>query len=616
VVSAADVPGRYDLVLTFGGNSYGFCFLDSVEPSIPLRTHRSVYTLSPTFIDRQNVSGNYGDNQQDFWMTATQNDWGGGEDQHYFRPNDQDSRRRYWRGANVTVDQAGGIGIGYDKLFPTFPTDVNSACSSIDGTAFLVATNTNLYSLSTTGTITDKGAHGLGRAPAMYGMVTDGRNLFLSSTGPGTVGVRMWDGTTFSTFSATPADALAFLNNGLYGYRSINADLVRWDTTGTMSTLYPWEGADGSAAGGVARDVKLCPFGGKLAILRRPNSEVFLYDGNGVSTIWKLDHPLDDIALMEGLLCVGGKDASNRQVVDYYENGSFGNLWTSPDTYAGAGETRLCQFGQHGDTGLAWPDHANAQYVHFNLARGGVIRLAAITASFSDSDSIMVSNRTQFFMTRQTGTASDLYPDSSGALGTAQVFTSLFDFDSSLTKLFRGIKISWTAASDGNGGSADVYYRLNDLAGSYTLLKGGATNGVEYALPDATIGSSLSLRVDLLKSTSTLGPVLDRTYVRAAPDLQSFKRGQYLIDCTATTKLPRRLRDGTHHPKSGREQADALMLASQQTAPLTVTDRFGAFTGLFDLGREEGFALFEVHPALDEPAKSGAFIARVWARQV
>ena len=71
MASASDVPGRYDIVL----DGHGYVLLDALTPNIPFRTHRAIYTFSPTFLERTNVTGAYGDNQQDFWMTVSQKDW-------------------------------------------------------------------------------------------------------------------------------------------------------------------------------------------------------------------------------------------------------------------------------------------------------------------------------------------------------------------------------------------------------------------------------------------------------------------------------------------------------------------------------------------------------------
>lgn len=43
----------------------------------------ATYGHSPTFVERSNVSGDYGDNQQAFWLVASQRDWSLGEQQPF-----------------------------------------------------------------------------------------------------------------------------------------------------------------------------------------------------------------------------------------------------------------------------------------------------------------------------------------------------------------------------------------------------------------------------------------------------------------------------------------------------------------------------------------------------
>jgi hypothetical protein len=122
LATAADVPGVYDVVL----NGQGFVFLDTIQPSLPFRSHKATYKVSQTFIERSNVTGAFGDNQQDWWMTASQNDWSLGEEQRFFRIGDQTSRSRYWRGMNVDLSQPGQVTIGNPALTLTFPSQVSS----------------------------------------------------------------------------------------------------------------------------------------------------------------------------------------------------------------------------------------------------------------------------------------------------------------------------------------------------------------------------------------------------------------------------------------------------------------------------------------------------------
>src|SRR2546425_6566231 len=93
--TAADVPTRIDVLI----DGQGYMLDDTIDPtSLYSSRQRAQYGLSPVFVQRQNVSGDYGDNQQDFFLTFTQRDWSEGEQQKYFRQSDPDAIRRYWRG--------------------------------------------------------------------------------------------------------------------------------------------------------------------------------------------------------------------------------------------------------------------------------------------------------------------------------------------------------------------------------------------------------------------------------------------------------------------------------------------------------------------------------------
>src|SRR4051794_30194505 len=100
--TAADIPGRYDVAI--GG--FGYVLLDSLQSSIPFRTHRAVYGQTQPFVERQNVSNGYGDNAQDFFLTVRQRDWSLGEQQKFFRSG---ADGRYWMGSNVGVEVPGQV---------------------------------------------------------------------------------------------------------------------------------------------------------------------------------------------------------------------------------------------------------------------------------------------------------------------------------------------------------------------------------------------------------------------------------------------------------------------------------------------------------------------------
>lgn len=88
----------HDIVL--GG--VGFTLYRARDEGPPTKgyTNEAVdYTYTPTFVPRQNQSGDMGDDQQDFFMTVTQNDWSGGEGRKFFRR--QGGEDAFWAGENI-----------------------------------------------------------------------------------------------------------------------------------------------------------------------------------------------------------------------------------------------------------------------------------------------------------------------------------------------------------------------------------------------------------------------------------------------------------------------------------------------------------------------------------
>jgi hypothetical protein len=81
------VPGVYDVLV----NGNGYMLVESADS-------RAVYGFTPTFIERQNVGVEYGDDQQDFFLTASQSDWSLGEERRFADPTDADLKRKYWGG--------------------------------------------------------------------------------------------------------------------------------------------------------------------------------------------------------------------------------------------------------------------------------------------------------------------------------------------------------------------------------------------------------------------------------------------------------------------------------------------------------------------------------------
>lgn len=90
---------RYDVVI--GGT--GFMLYRGEDDSPPDRVYKTEpvdSTYTPTFIDRTNVSGDLGDNVQDFFMTFVQRDWSSGIGQKYFRQQ-PDREASFYEGKNI-----------------------------------------------------------------------------------------------------------------------------------------------------------------------------------------------------------------------------------------------------------------------------------------------------------------------------------------------------------------------------------------------------------------------------------------------------------------------------------------------------------------------------------
>jgi len=161
--------------------------------------------------------------------------------------------------------------------------------------------------------------------------------------------------------------------------------------------------------------------------------------------------------------------------------------------------------------------------------------------------------------------------------------SSLFDFDSSLRKYMRGVKVEFDSASDGDGGSVDIAYQFNSVSGAFTSLQTGAVSGTEYALP-GTRADSVSLKVTLNKGSSTLGPVFKRWYAKGAPVLTSYRVNEYILDLGGDSSMlePVRLRNGQDHNLTGEQMRANLVTALGSTSPITVTDRTGTFTAILE----------------------------------
>ena len=538
----------------------------------------ATFGLTPSFVPRSNTQGDYGDNFQDFWMTATQRDFSGGQDQRHFR-GDEERSSRFWSGAAVDVSVPGEARLRKSLSSTTTgtnPTNVMKKVATGPSGSVKFATTLNLYNYANDDTITNHGAHSLGSSPTA--LISDGTNTFLSV---GTQSVRKWDGSAFSTFSANGCDVLAVLNNTLYGYRLSTDDLVRYDSAGTLSSLYTWRDVDGDAVGS---SVFLEPFGGKLAILRTSyegRSELWLFDGVAPSMLHRFEQGFThlSLAVAHGVIFVGGRTTSStsggttneKQAIWGWKNGAVVRLWTSRDTTS----TILGMLTSPHPDGLLFYANKGAGSTGwhlFSMETGAVAHVA--TNTFTP---LGVAAGDGYYVSIGSVTDLDRFPTITTAT-TGSITTSLFDFDSSKTKIFRGISVDFDAGTDGNGGTVDIAYRVGDVVGSYTTLQTGATSGTEYNLSGIT-GRYISVKVTLNKGTSTDGPVLKRIHVRAVPQQTAFRKVTVALLCTGRDgKNHVQLRNGEIEPSDGLTLATALNTAATSATPIAITDAFGTLS--------------------------------------
>lgn len=601
------VPGKYDVII----DGYGYCYLDSLESSIPFRTHRAIYGQTQPFVERQNVSNSYGDNAQDFFLTIRQRDWSQGEQQRFFRAGVDG---RDWTGLNVDVSTPGRVRLASKINTVTFAASVRACARDTVTQKLIAASSTKLYSLDSAGAIVDNGAHGLGANPSKFGLANDGVNDYVTTLNASTVGVRKWTGAAYTTFSATASDSLIFLNNTLYGYRGASGDLGSYDGTGTFTSLFTWKDATNTAyivGGGSSASAVLEAFGGKILILfphGQFGSSLWIYDGTGASLlqIFPPNYLASDIEVLYGVAYIGGsffKAAStstqyNRPALHFYDGSQIGLLWqandyntaASSDIFGGPHPALVAANGR-----LFFTDDTMSTLLNYDPASGAISTVGSYSAGGTDARLAA----TGFSILHTRNGTGGYYTGNSTFPTSGSVSSSLIDFDSSLPKQLRGVTIEWDAASDGDGGSVDVAYQLNSLDGAYTALASGVTSGTETVFPANTSAHAVSIKVTINKGTSTMGPVLRSLSVRGAPVMPVYPRGEYILDCTNTVGAPRQLRDQTtFHPLTGAQQVAHLTAARNSLTPITITDRVnGTYVGQVDVNDPEGFDVYEVHPA-------------------
>jgi hypothetical protein len=594
--TAADVPHKYDVLI----NSVGYLFADVEDV-------KAQYGYTPTFVTRSNTQGDFGDNFQDFWLTEAQRDWSGGEQQRFYRPRlSEASASRYWDGTAIDRSIPGQASMRKTVSSLTFAASIVGAIGQGGaGTKIFAGSSTNLYEVTAAGTITDRGAHGAGTFGDKEAMAVDSiGNVYIG----GATNVRRFDtaGVSFSTFSATATQALCYLNNTLYAMNSTADALLRFDTAGTATTIYTWQTAPGVASG--AR-TQLKAYGSKLLIARYAGDsggELWLYDGGAAPTriaVFPPNFALNSLEVVNGVAFVGGSFAVStsvgRPAVFYYANGQYDILWKANVDAASLTYAPIAAY----EGGLVIADESEGSLLFYDPRNGGISTLGAYTVTGGLAQRLTAS-AVSLLLTKGT-TAGFLYYPAGTTATSSTVISSLMDFDSSLTKIFRGIKVEFQSASDGNGGTVDIAYRVGDLDGSYTTLQSGATSGTEYLLTDIT-GRSVSVRVTLNKGTSTNGPILKRVSVRAVPQQATFRKETFVINCTGRDgHKPLQLRDGAMEGKDGLTLATALRTAATSSTPISITDEFGTFTGVVEM---DGFQLRRVRP--------NEFIAVVPVREV
>lgn len=595
MATSADVPDKYDVVI----NGIGY-MVDSSFDDTPFRTPPAQYSFTPTFLERTNISGAYGDNTQDFYLTASQDDWSGGQGQQFFRGNDNQSKSMFYLASSLQIGVPGQVTIGPKS--GTTSNGSNNTIAACGGgffqasTHYFIQSDSHLYSWTGSplggGASTDLGAHGAGTGQ-QWGVCTDGTYIYIS----GSSKVRKYSAApAFTDFSATPCGPIAYLNNALYGYTA--GQLVVYSTGGTQSVIYTWKDATGTAL--APTGVKLVPFGSTMLILfpvLNDCPEIWQHDGTNTFKIAELPQSVIayDMLEVEGVVFIGavlqdslGASVQGATPVLYaYTNGSINQIWkASSGTPTAFGSTPQPALGTYGGR-LIFLDGTVFGIMQLDLTNGSVTNIGSFANDGSGSQPPyqISSVRASVMISAGAGGASTTtltaVPNSSNLAASGILTTSLIDFDNALTKQMRSVKVDWSG-----GGSVNVAYQIDSLTGSYTNLQTGAVSGTEYLLPANTTGHSISIQVTLINSAGNF-PTLKRIYVRAAPVLQSYRMNIYLLDCTGNKMAPQpgyvRLVNGAEHNLDGQELITALDTAIS-AGVVSITDRFGTFNGIIEPG--------------------------------
>ena len=582
--AALDGPYPYDLKI----NGTGYVLARGVEPSLPFRTQRAQYGYTPTFINRSNTSGQFGDNQQDFWLTSSQNDWSLGAGQRYFDPSDTEKARKYWNGTAIISHQAGEVTAQSTYASYAQGAQIVAMCG---GVAVFNATATHLFQREI-----DQGAHGLAGAPIC--MTSDTDFVYLS------------DGTTVRTFnigtpgfaawSATGAQSLLYLNNTIYGTK--NGVFYTYASAGAATASFTFkDGKGGTLAGSPGSSrfdaMKLAGLGGKVLVLipaaADGNGQLWEWDGTGMSLLanFPSNFTPTGISVAMGIAFIVGLEYQTasvaRTAVWFFENSTLDRTYFSPTWGSNAGNPGIAAYGN----GFLFTDHIDQAVKYYDVTYGAVETVGTAPSTL-DGNATFLATTLAYDVGFSSGGSSSLYIyDKSGAnKTTGTLYTSLWDFNSSLQKLFRGVTVTF---DNDTGCSVDIAYQVDSLTGAYTSLQTNATSGTEYTLPSNTIGKAISIKVTLNVST-THTPRLTRVAVRAAPEQAQFRTGEYIIDLTSMGGQTATILDnGQPDPMTGREALDQLLTDVVSTTPFTVIDRLGTFTAVAEL---ENLDIIEIKP--------------------
>lgn len=567
------VPDKFDVLI----NSKGYMFDRRQEVQCEM-------TYTPTFLQRTNVSGAYGDNEQDFFLTVAQKDFSGGDGQLFYRDNEV-QRNRYYSSLNVNPSHEGEIRMLQDPTTLTPAASVIATTGDFGSIGSFFTTSASTYSNSGS-SITGAAAHGAG-TPVRWGMCHDGRNFYVS----GSSKIRKsTDMVTFTDFCATGNQgAIVYHNNQIYSCDG--ATLRVYSSAGAGTDLYLWNDALGALQATGTGKAQLISAGPKLYIFfprafgDRP--ELWVYDGTSTNRVAVLPKGYGGEAVESaGIIYITaeeiGLDDPNGSyrgsaVVYAFADGNLQELWRDDlyiqSQWPPSSTPAIAAFGRY--LAVAKQDSSENYLVFLNLITGASHRVCVLTQASPG-----------YFSMVNAGQRLHIYPNAANAFvwsgsmpTTASFLSSLFDFDNSLTKNFRSIKVEWVPLS--TGGAVDLYYRVGDTTGTYTLLQTSAVSGTEYLLSGVT-GRSISVKL-VLSVNGGATPIVKRIYVRAAPTLQSYRRGVYLLDCSGPYKgkTPVMQRNNAPIGRSGAAMLAELVTALQTTS-VSVTDELGTYTGALD----------------------------------